>query len=160
MAAEDKQRINQVAIEELRRRYDKCCADSKAFRTRVLAVVVIAFGLVTFLYSSDNPLVTPSDITERIFYYAGLGLIALAFGILFKLASSIMWSEPVELKELKRLHVRYRNFDSFNLYVIEDYIDAIEDCGAKQNKRIDYFDLVIKALFIGGIILLVIKFTN
>jgi hypothetical protein len=46
------------------------------------------------------------------------------------------------------------------LYVIEDYIDAIEDCGAKQNKRIDYFDLVIKALFIGGIILLVIKFTN
>jgi len=150
----------ELSIEELRRKYDKICSDYNSLRTRVLAFLGGVLALITFLFGGSKDFPPPDQLYGKIFYFTAIGLLIVTFIILFRCASSILWASPVERKEIASLKKRYRTNRDFLEYVRNEYLEALDDCISKQNARALDFDIAIKCLFIGGIILMVIKFTN
>jgi hypothetical protein len=155
--------ITEVAIHELRRRYDKIGHDYDTTRIKLLTLFGGTLAFLSFLYSGRTKqgkadIFFPPNLDERILYFIGLGLVLGALFILFWSIKPSDWALPLDAKVLSRLEDNYTNKSKFLAYVNEEYLDTISFCMGMLAKKIQLLGVSINMLFMGAIILLVLKY--
>jgi hypothetical protein len=153
----EEEKVEQVAVEELRRRYDELCSNFDQIRLRVLAFITGELALASFLFSKGMAL--PSIIYGFIFFATGVICIMASFTILLTLLRTVSWRSPISRQYIR--DIDYKEFPdktSFLLYVKEAYIRVLDGNSptiSRANKR---FDISLVLLVVGVIILMVIKY--
>ncbi len=152
-----------IAIEELRRRYDKISHDYDTTRIKLITLLGGGLAFLSFMYSGKTPqgkadIFFPPALADRIFYFIGLGLVLVAMGVLFWAILPRDWSLPLDAKRLNNLDDHYTSKNKFLLYVKNEYLESLAFCMRQLAKLVRMLNASLVMLFIGAIILLVLKY--
>lgn len=155
--------ILEVTIEELRRRYDKICQDYDTARIKILTLFGGGLAFLSFLYSGKTQegradIFFPTNLDERIFYIIGLGLFLAAICIFFWAIRPSDWALPLSVSEVSKLEEHYNTKDKILEYVKDEYLTATNFCMNQLAIKVKLLDTGANMLFIGAIILLVLKY--
>src|SRR5665213_315194 len=82
--------IEQVAVDELRRKYDELCHNNDQLRLKAVAFITGELALATFLFNKGIPL--PIIIYGVVFFIFGIGCVTASF---------IMLLTPVSYSHLR-----------------------------------------------------------
>jgi hypothetical protein len=161
MAAElEKRGVSLTALRELRRLYDHTSHHYDQLRIKTLALIAGETGIVSFIFSNTGekvPLI-PAEAYGKIFFWAGVALISIAFLLFLSVISTVEWLIPLDLPEVEKLHKRHQTLESFLEYIINDYVECIKHCLSKVKIRTARFNWAIYTLVVGVIVLMVLKF--
>ena len=155
MAAADD--VLEIAIEELRRTYDKLCNDYDQNRVKTIAFLGGEITLLGFLYASGN-LFFPRQIYGKIFYAIALGLLIVAVISFFRALRSSLWPVPTEFSEIERLNKIHKTKNSFLEYVKDEYLACVKQGIEIHQKKVSMLEFGAIELLTGGTILLLLKF--
>lgn len=151
------EKILQTSVDESRRKYEELNSNYDQLRVKVLAFITGELALTAFLFASGIPL--PRIIYGIVFFLVGVGCIAASFIILLLLLRSMTWSSPVHPSTLKKHDYReYPTKVAFLEHICKCYSVSLEKNEPRISTRARMFDNSLMLLFVGVIILLVIKF--
>jgi len=146
--------MKKLAIEELRRTYDKLDTAYDTARVKSLTFLGGGLAVMSFLYAGGD-LFIPHENYGKIFYFTGIALVVTSLGTLFHALGSVVWKLPGEFRRLDRLD--FRSETDFINYVKEEYIDCNTKNLDKYQRKQSYLNTASLQLVIGAIILLVLK---
>jgi hypothetical protein len=152
-----KEKILQTSVDELRRKYDELNSTYDQLRIKALAFITGEIAVVTFLFATGINI--PHIIYGIVFFLFGSGCIAISFILLLLSLRSVSWSLPIHPKVLEEHD--YGTFPTkvdFLEYICKCYSTSLEKNHPKVEERAKMFDKALMLLFVGVIILLVIKF--
>ena len=153
----EQEKILQTSVEELRRKYSELTNNVDQLRIKVLAFLAGELTLITFLFASG--IAVPKIIYGIIFFLVGVGCIAASFIMMAMTLRSANWFSPINPSALEE-----HDYDKFPTHVAsleficKCYSLSLEQNTPTYNQRTEMFDKALKLLFIGAIILLVIKY--
>ncbi|HTE57144.1 MAG TPA: hypothetical protein VK694_00210 [Verrucomicrobiae bacterium] len=155
--------VLEITIKELQRKYDKICHDFDGVRVKILTLIGGGLVFLSFLYAGDNnggmgDIFFPSKLDSQIFYAIGLGSFLGALCVLFWAMRSTTWALPIDQKELAKLEERYNSKGKFLVFLLEEYNEAYAFCKQQHLKKVALLDIGTNMLFIGAIILLVLRY--
>lgn len=121
-----------------------------------------SLAFLAFLYSDKKngkaDIFFPPTLADQIFYFIGLGLTLGALCILFWSIRPSDWSLPLDADRLDDLDEHFDSEDKFSVYVKNEYLDVTSFCMKKLAEKVLMLNISINMLFIGAIILLVLKY--
>jgi len=147
----DQEKVLQVSLDELRRKYGELTSSYDQQRAKVLAFIAGELTLVAFLFASG--ITIPQVLYGLFFFLVGVGCIAASFVILTLTLRTAEWYSPGNSEASQE-----QNYLTELERVCEDYSSAIEADAPICNQRGAMFDNALMLLFIGVTILLVIKY--
>lgn len=150
--------VKELAVVELKQIYAMYNKNYDQLRTRILTILGAAFALVSFLYSSDDPVARwfiPHENYGRFLYALGALLILCSFVCLFMALHSTTWYYPMELKDLKRL--KYSSKEEFISELCDEYVETITRNSVPYERKQLLYRIGLYSLIAGGIILMVIN---
>ncbi|HJP96504.1 MAG TPA: hypothetical protein VJ843_03980 [Candidatus Saccharimonadales bacterium] len=156
----DKEATLLLLIDDLRRLYDHLSTNYHDLKNRVLALIAGELAIVTFIFSGKSLELSKFTSAEIIFFSVGIGLMALAFGMLLWIVATADWLIPLDLNESRKLYKRYNSKLDYLEYIKEDYEACTEHCLRKVAIRAKVYNRTLLVLSCAIIILLVIKFTS
>src|SRR5262245_21371082 len=123
MAARDE--VLELAVGELRRKYDKICTDYDNARVKILTLMGGGLVFLSFIYAPRggqprSDLFFPHNLDSQIFYVIGLVLTLGALGLFFKAFTPTNWALPAEAKEMKRLG-KFKSKADFLTFLVDEY---------------------------------------
>jgi hypothetical protein len=155
--------VLELTLQELQKKYNKICQDYDSARIKILTLFGGGLVFLSFLYSGKDAsgradIFFPPNMDGRIFYIIGLALFLGALCIFFWAIRPSMWAMPTEASEIARLEERYNTRNKFLIYLKDEYTEAIEFCMKQHEHKVKLLDIGTTMLFIGAIILLVLKY--
>ena len=148
---EEKEKVAQTSVDELRRKYTELTTSFDQLRTKVLAFIAGEIALVAFLFASGMNI--PSVIYGILFFSVGFGFVTASFVILSFSLRGADWHSPGPSRPTQ---------EPTNLSALtkacEDYSSAIENNAPIYARRSKMFDTALMLLLIGVTILLAIKY--
>jgi len=158
MTSSHEEKNLKVAVEELRRVYDWLCKSYGEQRTKTLAFIGASFTVLTFLYANGDTFI-PSQTYGKIFYFAGLGLILLAIGYLFKAIQPKHWEFPTEHRDFEdqRFYKEFKSEKDYLEYVKNRYLYAYNLNVKVYEDKQKLLNNAFYVLVLGAIILIVLN---
>ena len=163
-APKDDMQVLQLAVDELRRRYDKICKDYDTARIKLLTLFGGGLAFLAFLYSdkvkdtNTRDIFFPPTLADQIFYFIGLVLVIGALCILFWSIRPSDWALPLSADRLNKLQADFPTRKAFLSYIKDEYMEANSFCMKMLDRKVKNLAVSINMLFIGAIILLVLKY--
>ena len=154
----EKVKILKDSLHELRRFYDHVSNIYDQLRIKALAMITGEVAITAFIFSDSNARRIPAQADLRIFYFSGIILLGIAFGLLLWVIASFGWKIPHDLDDSGKLYKKYENEKAFLEYLHDDFIGAINHCLPAVDKKSKRFNWIIYLLAVGVIMLLVIKY--
>jgi|SRR5665213_1639469 len=149
--------IEQVAVDELRRKYDELCHNNDQLRLKAVAFITGELALATFLFNKGIPL--PIIIYGVVFFIFGIGCVTASFIMLLTLLKSASWHLPVNRNYIREIDgAEYPDKASFLEYIKDCYITVLDKNTPKVSKANRRFDISLLLLVVGVIMLLIIKY--
>lgn len=153
----EQEKILQLSVDEVRRKYDELTRDFDQLRVKVLAFISGELALIALLFASGLPV--PRIVYGIFFFLFGIGCITASFIILLFLLRSILWSSPIHPTALERHdYSKFPTKADFLEFICKCYSVSLEKNSPKLSERAKLFDNALMLLFIGAIIFLVIKY--
>jgi hypothetical protein len=152
-----KEKILQTSVDELRRKYDELCSDYDQLRIKILAFITGELALIAFVFATG--IKVPHVVYGIVFFLCGAGCVAISFALLLILLTTIIWSSPIHPDTLENQD--YNSFPThaaFLEHICKCYSDSLRKNYKTFSERARLFDKSLMLLFIGVIILLIIKF--
>jgi len=162
MALPEKDKIEtiQIVIDDLRRLFDHISNNYSSLKNRVLGLIAGEVAVISFIFSGKGFNLKMFTSAEKIFFFAGVALLAVAFGQLLWIIGTADWQIPLDLKESKKLYKRFNSKLDYLEDIKEDYESCIEFCLGKMSIRARVYNRTLFILSGAIIIMLVIKFTR
>ncbi len=163
--ADEEKELLRICVNELQRLYDNIDDSFNHVRTKALALLAGEVAIVAFLFSVDGSGSGRSFFEDGAPFYGvalyvlGVALLGIAFVSFLYVVSSVHWTHPPELKDLKDIRKRFHsNSVEFLEYLKSEYSDAINHCIRKCNARSKGFMLGAYTLVFGILIMLLLKY--
>lgn len=159
MATED-EKVLKESLEALRRSYDHISNIYDQLRLKALALIAGEVAIVSFIFANPVDRNLPKGTDRLIFFYVAIALLALAFGFMLWIISTVDWMLPHDSKRADIiLSDKNRNTPStFLKYLHDDYCAVNEHCNKIVSAKCRRFNWVVYTLAGGVIILMVLKF--
>lgn len=125
-------------------------------RLKALAVLAGEVAIVTFMFT-DKGIAIPDAIDSRIFFFAGVLLLCLAFASLLWTIAPLEWKIPYDQYSSENLK-KFKTQEEFLEYLNDDYCIATRHCLPLVSHKARRFTWTIYMLATGVIILMVIKY--
>lgn len=93
-----------------------------------------------------------------IFFSVGIILFVVAFLSFLVVVAKTTWTHPPESRDIAHLKEKFPTLDSFNSYLLEEYVQAVGMCTKIINKRAVWFMRGVYCLVIGLIVIVVCKY--
>lgn len=154
---EDETEILKLSIIELRKTFDRISNIYDQLRIKAMGVLGGEVAVVTFMFSG-NGIPIPTIVYGRIFFFVGIVLLGIAFGLLLWTISPLEWKMPYDQYLTAELKARFRSSKDFLVYLNDDHVEAVKHCQKYVGIRGKRFTWTIYLLSVGAIILMVIKF--
>lgn len=152
--------ILKISLTELRRFYDHLSNIYDQLRVKTLGLMVGEVAIVSFIFANGTNLSVPEDADRQFFFWLAITLLSIAFALFVKIISTMDWTIPHNLENSKEIY-NNKNYGSelkFVEYLHDDFIDSIQACRPKVEKKTKMFNQAVYILLAGVIILMVIKF--
>lgn len=162
MATSEKDKIGilKISIRELENNYNRISNIYDQLRIKALALIAGEVAIVTFLFTHWDFRKVLEGSDRIIFFFTGVVLLSLAFGILLWVISTVEWKIPHDTRRADTL-LNDKNYDSelaFLKYLNDDYAKVNEFCNSLVSRKCKRFNWTVFLLAIGVIIVMVIKF--
>lgn len=154
MATKEINRINEIAIDELKRSCDTVNASSDALRVKNLTFIAATFALLTYLYAGGD-LFIPVEVYGRIFYFFGLANLIICLVIFLYSLRPTPWMLTTTIKKLKDIPEKTES--EYLEYVKSEYIECYETNSSNYERKHRIFNFGFILLVVGAFVLLIIK---
>lgn len=156
----DKEPTVAIVLDDLRRLYDHISANYQSLKNRVLALIAGEVAIVSFIFSGDGFELDKFTSAERIFFFLGVILLGVAFGLLLWIVSTADWQIPLDVGESKKLYQRFNSKLDYMEHIKDDYEGCVVYCLGRMATRAKVYNRTLFILSSAILILLVIKFTR
>lgn len=162
-ATQDQVEILKTSVNQLSKMYDHVSNIYDQLRLKALALIAGEVAIVSFVFSPEanqKGIHIPDGSDRRVFYFAGISFLALAFGFLLWIISTVDWKLPHDTQKSAKIF-KDKNRDtelSFLEYLHDDFCDVNDYVTKLVTKKCRRMNWAIYLLSAGVIILLVMKF--
>lgn len=156
----DKLEILKVSIKEQQSIYTHINNIYDQLRIKSLALIAGEVAIMTFLFTNWDLKKSLHDGDRVFFFFSGVVFLALAFGLLLWIISTVEWKIPHTLESSKELlSNKNRNTEQkFLEYLHDDYTNVNKSCMKLVSDKCKKFNWTVFLLATGVIIVMVIKF--
>lgn len=152
--------ILRASITQLQKVYEHISNIYDQLRLKALALIAGEVAIVSFIFGDPNSRNIPDGADRRVFFFAAVVFLGLAFGILLWVISTVDWKLPHDFtKADDMLADKNRNTpQSFLKYLHNDLCEVNDYCNKIVTRKCRKFNWTVYLLAAGVIILMVIKF--
>jgi hypothetical protein len=152
-------KILRTSIFELRKSYEHISNIYDQFRLKALALIAGEVAIVSFIFGDPNSKI-PESADRRVFYFAAIVFLGLAFGLFLWIISTVNWKLPHDTtKADEMLKDKNRNtYLAFLKYIQDDYCKVNDYCNTLVSSKCRKSNWAIYLLSTGVIILIVLRF--
>lgn len=152
--------VLEIAVKEQRRAYDSLKTSFDKLGTKLIGLLGIGLGLLTYItlspVSRSGNLFIPHQTFARLLYFAGLVIILWALsGLMRATRSANKWMSPTDAKNINNL--TEKDDKKYLQYIIGRYSKSIENNLKIYNLKKQYLEISAYGIALGSLALISVR---